>query len=407
MCGKIKSCAIIGAGPSGLMAAGLLSKAGCAVTVYEKMPTAGRKFLMAGIGGLNLTHSEDLERFCRRYRGSVPLPVMVQAFTPDALRSWCESLGESTFTGTSGRVFPAAFKASSLLRAWLQDLTDQGVRFRMQHEWMGWLGDALQFQTAGGVIEEAYDAVILALGGASWPRLGSDGAWQDILRESGTDLLPLHPSNCGFVTGWDDYIGKRFAGVPLKSAQFHFAGESVSGEAVITRNGLEGGAVYALSALLRDEIEVSGGAVLIVDWKPALSAQEIEARLSRRRKGDTVSNRLRKAGLSAAAIAIMREGRDALPDNAGEFAQLIKATPVRLTGVKPLEKAISTAGGIAMHALTDGLMLKARPGVFAAGEMLDWEAPTGGYLLQGCFASAYHAAKGALDWMGETGAQPQ
>ncbi len=382
------------------MAAEMLAEAGWDVTVFDQMPSLGRKFLMAGIGGLNLTHSEALEHFKGRYRGPLGLPVMIDAFTPQALREWCEALGEETFVGSSGRVFPRSFKASPLLRAWLRRLAGKGVATRTRHRWLGWRGDALLFDTPEGEVSTTPDAVVLAMGGASWPRLGSDGTWQDLLGAEGVALSPLRPSNCGFTIGWQEHVGSKFAGTPLKSVSFSFGNETVLGEAVITEAGIEGGAIYALSAPLRDEIDRAGEAVLTVDFKPALDVSEIENRLKRNRAGDSLSNRLRKLGLSRAAIAIMRESHHPLPDSADQLAAVVKATNVPLRGVYPIERAISTAGGVSSASVDDNLMLKARPGVFVAGEMLDWEASTGGYLLQGCFASGHRAAYGVLAHFG-------
>ncbi len=382
------------------MAAETLADAGWNVTVYDQMPSFGRKFLMAGIGGLNLTHSEALSEFKGRYRGSVELPTMIDAFLPEVLREWCEALGEETFVGSSGRVFPRSFKASPLLRAWLSRLAEKGVSTRTRHRWLGWRGDALAFDTPEGEASTTPDAVLLAMGGASWPRLGSDGKWQEILGAEGVALSPLRPTNCGFTIGWQKHVGSKFAGTPLKSLSFSFGNETVLGEAVITETGIEGGAIYALSAPLRDEIERVGEAVLTIDFKPALDGSEIENRLNRNRAGDSLSNRLRKLGLSRAAIAIMRESHHPLPESAGQLAAVVKATNVSLRGIYPIERAISTAGGVSSVSLDGNLMLKARPSVFVAGEMLDWEAPTGGYLLQGCFASGHRAARGVLDYFG-------
>jgi uncharacterized flavoprotein (TIGR03862 family) len=390
---------VIGGGPAGLMAAETLAKAGCTVTVFDQMPSLGRKFLMAGIGGLNLTHSEDLLQFCARYQGAQSLVEPIKSFPPSALRAWCEGLGEETFVGSSGRVFPKSFKASPLLRAWLRRLEGDDVIFQTRHKWRGWDQSGLVFDTPQGRVVERADALILALGGGSWPRLGSDGAWQKTFIEQGIDTQPFRPSNCGFVTGWHDHVGARFAGVPLKSVVFSFAGDTVMGEAVITDDGIEGGAIYALSANLRDEIEKTGSAVLHIDFKPIATVSELAEKLAQKRAGDSTTNSLRKLGLPPAAIAVLRESVHPLPNDASELAALIKSTPVVLKGVRPLARAISTIGGVSASAVDNKLMLTARPGVFVAGEMLDWEVPTGGYLLQGCFASGKRAAESALDWL--------
>jgi len=396
------TCAVIGGGPAGLMAAETLSAAGCAVMIFDQMPSFGRKFLMAGIGGLNLTHSENIETFLKRYRGPTSLRPMIDAFGPSALQAWCEGLGQETFIGSSGRVFPTAFKASPLLRAWLRRLEEQGVIFRPRHRWAGWQGDALIFETPEGQLETQPDATILALGGASWPRLGSDGAWQKILKASTIDTVPFEPSNCGFVTGWQEYVGSRFAGTPLKAATFSFGGETIRSEAVITAKGIEGSAIYALSSVLRDRLNATGSATLHADFKPDLSVHDLAEKLNRTRRRDSLSNRLRKLGLSAAAIAVLREGLRPLPEETTALATAIKSVPITLTGISGLERAISSAGGVDASAVDERLMLRAKPGVFVAGEMLDWEAATGGYLLQGCFASGRWAANGMVGWLGSS-----
>jgi len=315
------------------------------------------------------------------------------------LRAWCEALGQEVFIGSSGRVFPVAFKASPLLRAWLRRLEEQGVSFRPRHYWTGWQDDKLCFETSEGPLEIYSDATVLALGGASWPRLGSDGSWRSMLETSGVAAKPFKPSNCGFLIGWGQHVGERFAGTPIKSAVFNFGGESIRGEAMITRDGIEGGAIYALSPQLRDAIERDGSAVFNVDFKPDNSASDLAAKLSRKRRGDSLSNRLRKLGLPIAAIAILREGVRRLPGDDDGLASAIKSVPITLKGVCGLGRAISSAGGIGADELDERMMLRSRPGVFIAGEMLDWEAPTGGYLLQGCFASGRWAANGLMGWL--------
>ena len=400
----LKTVAVIGGGPAGLMAAETASAGDAAVTVYERMPTFGRKFLMAGRGGLNLTHSESFEAFAARYGGAASrLRPMLDAFPPSALTAWAEALGQPTFTGSSGRVFPKAMKASPLLRAWLGRLTDQGVRFHPRHEWLGWdEAGALRFHGPDGVVRGApADATILALGGASWPRLGSNGVWAGILAARSVPLVPFRPANGGFLIDWSAPFRARFAGSPLKTIALGFDGVTVRGEAVITKTGMEGGAVYALGARLRDAVELDGAATLVLDLRPDLTETAMAQRLAKPRRGGSLSNHLRKAGLTPLAINLLREahGRD-LPTDPATLARLIKAAPIRLVGAAPIERAISTAGGVAFDALDERLMLTAAPGVFVAGEMLDWEAPTGGYLLQACFATGAAAARGALDWAG-------
>ena len=404
----LKTAAVIGAGPAGLIAAETLARAGAAVTVYERMPSVGRKFLLAGRGGLNLTHSEPLARFLTRY-GDLDrlLTGAIERFPPERLRAFADALGQETFVGSSGRVFPKAMKASPLLRAWLRRLDGMGVRFSLRHRWLGWDEDGrLRFAQGEREVTVAADVTILALGGASWPRLGSDAAWVDLLKARGVAIAPLAPSNCGFTVAWSEAM-RRVEGAPLKRIALAFGAHSVRGEAVVTRNGLEGGAVYALSAPLRETIMRDGGATLYVDLRPDLDAAAIATRLAAPRGKQSLSNGLRKAlKLPPVGIALLHEATTAagkplasLP--ADDVAKLIKAVPVRLTGVQPIAGAISTAGGIRCDALDDHFMLKAVASVFAAGEMLDWEAPTGGYLLQACFATGIAAADGAMAWLAE------
>ncbi|WP_457089514.1 NAD(P)/FAD-dependent oxidoreductase [Microvirga sp. P5_D2] len=392
--------AIIGGGPAGLIAAEMLARAGVAVTIYDRMPSLGRKFLMAGRGGLNLTHSEEFERFVARYAEGAPaLRPLIEAFRPEDLRAWCEGLGQETFVGSSGRVFPKAFKASPLLRAWLSRLDGLGVRFALRHRWQGWdANGTLVFTDATGesVTVEA-DATILALGGASWPRLGSDGSWVEILEAKGVAVAQLRPANMGFTLPWSEVMRGRFEGEPLKRIALTFKGVTVRGEAIVTADGIEGGAVYALSARLRNAIEREGQAVLHLDLRPDLSEEALAKRLSAPRKGQSASTFLRKAaGLSPLGITLLRESDSRLPGEPDALARLIKAIPLTLTGIKPLDRAISSAGGIPFAELDEHLMLGRLPGVYAAGEMLDWEAPTGGYLLQATFATGIAAAKGVL-----------
>lgn len=386
--------AVIGGGPAGLIAAERLSARGCAVTVYERMPTFGRKLLMAGRGGLNLTHSEPLEAFKARYgEAAAQLSSYLEAFPPAALVDWAEGLGQPTFVGSSGRVFPKAMKASPLLRAWLQRLAGQGVRLQPRAQWLGWdETGALIFRDLPPV---RADAVILALGGASWPRLGSAGDWAPVLAERGVEVRPFRPANCGFTVDWSEGFRDRFAGAPLKPLALTFEGRTVRSEAVVTGYGLEGGGLYALSAPLRDAIERDGRAVLELDLRPDLTEAQLADKLARPRGRQSMATFLRKAaGLTPLAINLVREAHGgAVPQ---DLAHAVKHLPVTLTGTRGLERAISSAGGIAWSAVDEALMLKALPGVFVAGEMLDWEAPTGGYLLQACFATGVAAAEGVL-----------
>jgi hypothetical protein len=380
------------------MAAEVIAAAGLSVTVFDRMPSLGRKFLMAGRGGLNLTHSEPPDRFLPRYGAAAAwMARLIEGFSARALIDWCEALGQPTFVGSSGRVFPAAMKASPLLRAWLRRLSDLGVTFRTRAQWTGW-NAAGELVFADGA-PFAADAVVLAMGGASWPRLGSDGGWTAALQ--GIEIAPLCPANCGFAVAWSDIFRARHAGAPLKRIALSFAGRSVRGEATITAQGIEGGAVYQMSSALRDAIAAEGTAVLEIDLRPDLTMAALDARLARARGGASLSNHLRKnAGLSPVAIGLVQEalhGGDTRP-----LAELVKAAAIRLTAPFGLERAISTAGGIARRELDERLMLHRRPGVFAAGEMLDWEAPTGGYLLQGCLATGFAAGHGVIDWLRET-----
>ena len=403
--------AIIGAGPAGLMAAEVLAQGGAGVTVYDAMPSAGRKFLMAGRGGLNLTHSEALPEFLKRYGEARPrLDAAIAAFPPDALRQWSEALGQPTFVGSSGRVFPEALKASPLLRAWLRRLDSQGVQFALRHRWIGWDAQGrLLFETQQGSRAIDAGATVLALGGASWPRLGSTGAWVEILMSKGVTIAPLRSANSGFIVGWSDIFRDRFEGHPLKGIALSFGQHRVRGEAVVTRNGIEGGAIYALSAALREAIVDAGQATLHVALRPDIETADLISRLSAPRGKQSFSNWLRKtAHLSPAAIGLLQEAAVAsgltlssLP--AENLAGLINAVPIRLTGIAPIARAISTAGGIAFEELDADFMIRRLPGVFAAGEMLDWEAPTGGYLLQASFATGAAAGRGALKYLGPHG----
>src|SRR5260221_8625728 len=399
-----KNVAIIGAGPAGLMAAEVLAQGGAEVTVYDAMASAGRKFLIAGRGGLNLTHSEPLPQFVARYREAAPhLQAAIDAFPPNALREWSEALGQETFIGSSGRVFPKAFKASPLLRAWLRRLDSQGVKLSLRHRWTGWDENGhLRFQTADGPRAVEAAATVLALGGASWPRLGSDGSWVETLVAKGVKISRLRPANSGFTVQWSDIFRDRFEGRPLKGVALTSGQNTVRGEAVVTRTGIEGGAVYALSADLREAVDSSGQATLHIALRPDLEANDLIAKLSAPKCKQSLSNFLRKAAsLSPVAIGLLQEAAKAsglsLSSLApADLARLINVVPIELTGTAPIARAISTAGGLSFDELDSDYMLRRLPDVFAAGEMLDWEAPTGGYLLQASFATGAAAGRGAL-----------
>jgi len=399
--------AIIGAGPAGLMAAEVAALGGARVTIYDRMPSVGRKFLLAGRGGLNLTHSEPLETFLARYGAAAAhLRPMIERLTPADVRAWCEGLGQPVFTGTSGRVFPVAFKTSPLLRAWLRRLVSLGVTFKTRHRWTGWnAAGHLLMETPDGVVQVESGAAILALGGASWPQLGSDGGWAALLRGEGLDVALLRPSNCGAAVAWSAHFREKFEGQPLKAVALSLGDRTSRGELVVTRTGLEGGAIYALSGPLRDALADRGEAVLALALKPDLSHETIETRLRSRQPKQSLSTALRKLlNLSPVAIGLLREaeahGAGAIASmTPGELATLINAVPVRVTGTMPLAKAISSAGGVALTEVDESLMLRRHPGTFVAGEMLDWDAPTGGYLLQACFATGATAGRGALAWL--------
>ncbi|MCG2637951.1 NAD(FAD)-utilizing dehydrogenase [Bradyrhizobium sp. CCBAU 11434] len=391
------------------MAAEVLAQGGASVTVYDAMPSAGRKFLMAGRGGLNLTHSEPLADFLPRYREAMPhLRDAIEAFPPDALRDWSAGLGQQTFIGSSGRVFPKTFKASPLLRAWLRRLDAAGVQFAFRHRWAGWDEQGrLEFQTPDGTRAVAGSATVLALGGASWPRLGADGAWGDLLAAKGITVSKLRPANSGFTVAWSDVFRDRFEGQPLKGVALTIGARTVRGEAMITRAGIEGGAIYALSAELRDAVLGIGQATLTIALRPDLDTAALTTRLSGTRGKQSLANFLRKAAqVSPVGIGLMQEaaiasGRSLAAFSPAELAHLINAIPIQLTGVASIDRAISTAGGIAFDELDDHFMLRKLPGVFAAGEMLDWEAPTGGYLLQASFATGAAAGRGVLEWLAQ------
>ncbi|MFF8800788.1 MULTISPECIES: TIGR03862 family flavoprotein [unclassified Methylobacterium] len=394
--------AVVGGGPAGLAAAEVLAGAGLPVTVYERMPSVARKLLIAGRGGLNLTHSEPLPDFLRRYSPAEPrLTAAVEAFPPAALREWCADLGQSTFVGSSGRVFPESFKASPLLRAWLARLDGLGVTIRTRHRLVGFGGGGLHFETPEGPLAVRPRASLLALGGASWPRLGSDGAWVPLLTAEGVAVAPLKPANVGFTVAWSSHFSERFAGEPLKRVAARIGEHRARGEAVATKDGIEGGLIYALSRPIREAIERDGAASLVLDLRPDLDVPALAARLARSRSGESLSTRLRKAaGLSPAAAGLLREAHaNRPPGEPAALAAALKAAPLRLSSPAPIARAISSAGGVAFDALDARFMLRARPGTFVAGEMLDWEAPTGGYLLQAAFAGGRAAAAGLMAWL--------
>ncbi|MCK9386914.1 MAG: TIGR03862 family flavoprotein [Sulfuritalea sp.] len=402
---------VIGGGPAGLMAAEVVSTSGVRVEVFDAMPSVGRKFLLAGRGGLNLTHSEAPERFLSRY-GSRRDQVgrWLEEFGPRQLREWALGLGVETFVGSSGRVFPHEMKSAPLLRAWLHRLRAAGVIFHARHRWLGWDADgALVFATPAGELKVGAGATVLALGGGSWARLGSDGAWVPLLAARGVAVQALRPANCGFNVPWSDHLRQRFAGQPVKTISAAFVAPDGStikrdGELLVTEHGVEGGLIYALSAPLRDCIAATGSATLYLDLVPGRSGSRLADDLAQPRGRDSLSNHLRRrAGIDCVKSALLHECADkedfASPQR---LAAIIKSLPLRLISPRPLDEAISSAGGVDFAAVDSNLMLKALPGTFCAGEMLDWEAPTGGYLLTACFASGHAAGHGVRRWLGET-----
>jgi uncharacterized flavoprotein (TIGR03862 family) len=406
----VTTAVVVGGGPAGLIAAEVLAGAGVAVTVYDRMPSVPRKFLLAGHGGLNITHSEALEPMLHRYGPAADrLAPMLLAYGPEQLRAWCAGLGEPTVVGSSGRVFPRSFRATPLVRAWLGRLGELGVRLERRQRWTGWADDgaALRLTAEDGTASEvAADVTVFALGGASWPRLGSDGGWTGPFADRGITVTPLRPANVGVRVGWSGTFAERFEGVPLKQVGLAVRGHGrrVRGDAMVTRTGLEGGPVYAIGAAIRAALDADGTCVVDVDLRPDLTTAQLADRLRRRRPKDSGSTWLRRTlGLDAVSIGLLREaGQGALPPDAEAAAVLVKAVPVTVTATMPIDRAISTAGGIAWAEVDDALMLRRMPGTFVAGEMLDWEAPTGGYLLQASFSTGVVAAQGALAWLRRT-----
>jgi uncharacterized flavoprotein (TIGR03862 family) len=399
---------IIGGGPAGLMAAEVARARGIAVDLYEAKGSVGRKFLIAGKGGMNLTHSEARPDFDTRYGDrAADIGAWLDDFDADALRTWARGLGVDTFVGSSGRVFPSDLKAAPLLRGWVHRLRENGVHFHVHHRWLGWNQDgALRFATPDGERTITSTATILALGGGSWPQLGSDGAWQAWLSARGVDVAPLQPSNCGFDIGWSEHLATRYAGAPLKPVTAHWRdasgrGQMRQGECVITQTGIEGSLIYALSATLRDAIAKHGKTTLELDLAPDRTLERLQHELAKPRGSRSFSEHLRRqTGISGVKAALLHEVLDkAQLNDTIILSRTIKRLPLRLKQARPIAEAISSAGGVRLEALNQQLMLNALPGVFCAGEMLDWEAPTGGYLLTACFASGYRAGHGAASWL--------
>lgn len=403
--------AVIGGGPAGLMAAEVARSAGAEVDVYERKGSVGRKFLIAGKGGLNLTHSEAKAAFVQRFRERAPqVEAWLEDFDAETLREWAGGLGVETFVGSSGRVFPSDLKAAPLLRGWVRRLRESGVRFHVHHRWLGWNeAGALRFATLEGEIEVLADATVLALGGGSWPQLGSDGAWLPLLQERSVDVAPLQPSNCGFDIEWSEHLATRHAGAPLKPVVAHWRDangkeHALQGECVVSAQGIEGSLVYALSADLRDAIARNGHGTLQLDLAPGRSLERLQQDLSKPRGHRSVSEHLRRqVGISGVKAALLYEMLDKPQlDNPALLARTIHRLSLTLKQPRPLAEVISTAGGVRLEAMRADLMLEALPGVFCAGEMLDWEAPTGGYLLTASMASGYRAGKGAAVWINNT-----
>ncbi|WP_313706278.1 TIGR03862 family flavoprotein [Massilia sp.] len=400
--------AIIGGGPAGLMAAEVLAAGGAAVDVYDAMASVGRKFLLAGKGGMNITHSEPIDAFVARYGArSGDVARWLGDFTPGQVRDWIHGLGIDTFVGTSGRVFPTDMKAAPLLRAWLHRLREAGVRFHMRHRWQGWRDGQLLFATPEGELAVEADATVLALGGASWARLGSDGAWAPLLAARGAEVAPLVPSNCGFDTGWSAHFSEKHAGAPLTTVAIGYEDRDGrrarrQGQFVVTATGIEGSLVYALSAPLRDQIAARGETTIWLDLAPDHDGERVRAEVLRPRGSRSMSSHLQsRLGIKGVKAGLLRECLDAAAYNDPErLAAAIKALPLVLKRTRPIDEAISSAGGLRFEALDGNAMIKVLPGVFAAGEMIDWEAPTGGYLLTACFGSGRAAGAGVLRWLG-------
>ncbi|MCU1750958.1 TIGR03862 family flavoprotein [Pseudomonas sp. 6D_7.1_Bac1] len=397
--------AIIGGGPAGLMAAEVLSQAGVKVDLYDGMPSVGRKFLLAGVGGMNITHSEAYPAFLARYAERAPhIAPLLREFGAEALCQWIHGLGIETFVGSSGRVFPTDMKAAPLLRAWLKRLRDAGVVIHTRHRWLGWNADgSLQIDSPDGEMAISADALLLALGGGSWSRLGSDGAWMQPLAQLGVALAPLQPSNCGFeVTAWSELMVSKFAGAPLKNIAIGLNDDVPRlGECVITATGIEGSLIYALSAPIRETINQTGSATIHLDLLPGRPVDKIQTALGKPRGSRSLAKHLHsQLGLDGVKAALLREltPPECFADPLS-LANAIKALPLTLVNTRPLDEAISSAGGVTFEAMNENLMLKQLPGVFCAGEMLDWEAPTGGYLLTACFASGRAAGLGMVEWL--------
>jgi uncharacterized flavoprotein (TIGR03862 family) len=404
--------AVVGGGPAGLMAAEIACSQGASVNLYDGLASVGRKILIAGKGGLNLTHSEPFERFVGRYRErSGEVRGWLQGFDADALRQWAAGLGIATMVGSSGRVFPADLKAAPLVRGWVRRLREQGVRFHTQHYWTGWdPSGALRFRHDGHETMAHADATVLALGGASWPKLGSDGCWLPLLRESGVAVAELTPANCGFECAWSPHFRERHAGQPVKPVAIAIdGGPALQGEFVVTAHGVEGSLLYALSAPLRDAIAATGSATIQLDLAPGRSHEQLQQALQRPRGRRSLSEHLRRnCALEGVRLGLLYEvlGRE-LMHEPSRLVAAIKSLPLRLERTRPIEEAISSAGGVRFEAMDERSMLSALPGVFCAGEMIDWEAPTGGYLLTACLASGRHAALGALEWLAEQAQPPR
>jgi uncharacterized flavoprotein (TIGR03862 family) len=405
------SAAVIGGGPAGLMAAETLARSGVAVTVYEHMPSIGRKLLLAGRAGLNITHSEPIDTLVSRYGTAADrLEPAIRAFTPRDVRAWCASLGETTFVGSTGRVFPASFRATPLLRAWLVRLAELGVTMRPRHRWLGWAEtsdgradpSASTFSRPDATnIEVTSDATVFALGGASWPRVGSDGGWVDVFRRAGVAVNDLRPSNVGVRIRWSQHFADRFAGVPLKNVAVSVGGTAIRGDAMITSHGLEGGPIYSHSGAIRQAVDRDGRCIVDLDLQPDLTADQLIDRFAKGRAKDSTATFLhRTIGLKPAPASLLRESTgNRIPTDHADLAALVKSASLVVEATMPIARAISSAGGISFSEVEESFMVRRLPGTFVAGEMLDWEAPTGGYLLQACLSTGVVAGRGALAWL--------